>query len=74
MTSAPQEMPDPVANAIDCMLDHIHVMDSQMENMCQSLKQLGMELPDLELPDLGACEMSIDGDKEKAKSSVDLAD
>lgn len=69
-----QDMPDPVANAIDCLLDHVHVMDSQMENMCQALKQLGMELPDLELPDLGPCEISIDAGKEKPKSERDSAD
>lgn len=69
-----QDMPDPVANAIDCLLDHVHVMDSQMENMCQALKRLGMELPDLVLPDLGPCEISIDAGKEKPKSRGDSAD
>lgn len=53
-----QDMPDPVANAINCMLDHIHAMDQQMENMCHSLKTLGMEMEETELPDLGACEIS----------------
>jgi len=52
-----QEMPDPVANAINRLLDHVHAMDSQMENMCQAIKHLGMELPDYKLPDLGPCEM-----------------
>jgi len=53
-----QDMPDPVANAINCMLDHIHAMDQQMENMCQSLKTLGMEMEEVDLPDLGACDIS----------------
>jgi serine O-acetyltransferase len=61
-----QDMPDPVANAINCLLDHIHVMDSQMENMCQGLKQMGMELPDVDLPDLGPCDISQADPKEKA--------
>ncbi len=51
-------MPDPVANAIDCMLDHIHAMDTQMQNMCKSLKSLGMELDEVKLPDLGGCDIS----------------
>ncbi len=63
-------MPDPVANAIDCMLDHIHAMDTQMQNMCKSLKSLGTELDVVELPDLGGCDISSDtppsGDDEKA--------
>ena len=62
------DMPDPVANAIDCLLDHVHVMDSQMENMCQALQKLGIELPNLELPDLGPCEINIDSQKENPKS------
>ena len=51
-------MPDPVANAIDIMLDHIHAMDSQMQNMCKSLKSLGTELDVVKLPDLGGCDIS----------------
>lgn len=66
-----QDMPDPVANAIDCLLDHVNVMDSQMENMCRALKSLGMELPDLDLPDLGPCELNIAERKEKPKSDRD---
>lgn len=68
------DMPDPVANAIDALLDHIHVMDSQMENMCQAIKHLGMELPDLELPSLGPCEINIEDKKVSPKSEVDSAD
>ena len=50
-------MPDPVANAIDALLDHVHAMDQQMENMCKSLKALGMEIDPVKLPDLGPCEI-----------------
>ncbi len=55
---ASPDMPDPVANAIDIMLDHIHAMDTQMQNMCKSLKSLGTELDVVKLPDLGACDIS----------------
>ena len=52
-----QDMPDPVANAINCMLDHIHAMDSKMEEMCKGLKALGAELGDMPVPPLGSCEI-----------------
>lgn len=51
-------MADPVANAIDVMLDHIHAMDTQMQNMCKSLKSLGTELDVVKLPDLGGCDIA----------------
>lgn len=52
-----QDMPDPVANAINCMLDHMHVMDQKLEEMCKGLKSLGAELGDLELPPLSSCQI-----------------
>jgi len=60
-----QDMPDPVANAINCMLDHIHAMDGQMQNMCKSLKALGSELDEVDLPDLGACDIVSSLEPEK---------
>jgi len=52
------DMPDPVANALHRMLDHVHAMDKQMETMCKSLKTLGMEMDEVDLPDLGPCDIS----------------
>jgi serine O-acetyltransferase len=52
-----QDMPDPVANAINNMLDHIHVMDKRLEDMCRGLKSLGAEVADMQMPDLGPCEL-----------------
>ena len=54
---ATQDMPDPVAVAINNMLDHIHAMDNQMVNMCKSLKQLGSEIDIDNLPHLGPCDI-----------------
>ena len=45
-------MPDPVANAINCILDHVHAMDSQMEEMCGALKKIGGEIEGVDLPAL----------------------
>ncbi|MFO7593634.1 MAG: serine O-acetyltransferase [Pseudomonadota bacterium] len=51
------DMPDPVAHAINCMLDHIHAMDGKMEEMCSAIKSVGAELGDVQLPQLGPCEI-----------------
>ncbi|NIR61606.1 MAG: serine O-acetyltransferase [Gammaproteobacteria bacterium] len=55
-----KDMPDPVAAAINNMLDHIHVMDRRMEEMCNALKTLGGELEEVRLPDLGPCEIGAE--------------
>ncbi len=47
-----KDMSDPVAQAINCMLEHIHAMDKQMEAMGHHLQELGVEQQDLEIPDL----------------------
>ena len=57
-----QDMPDPVANAINTMLDHIHVMDQRLEEMSRGLQSLGAEVADLQLPDLESCELDSPAD------------
>ncbi|MCW9023965.1 MAG: serine O-acetyltransferase [Gammaproteobacteria bacterium] len=52
------DMPDPVASAFDCMLDHIHSMDQQMEKMCRGLKSLGMEIDEYQMTNLDACDIN----------------
>lgn len=47
---------DPVAHAINCMLDHIHVVDQRMEKMCNALKSMGIDTQ-FELPSLDQCEI-----------------
>ncbi|MDJ0807822.1 MAG: serine O-acetyltransferase [Gammaproteobacteria bacterium] len=54
---ATKDAPDPVAHAINCMLDHMHVMDKKMQGMCEALKSLGVEEDDEILPDLESCEI-----------------
>ncbi len=53
-----RDMPDPVAHAINSMLDHIHGMDQRMEVMCAALKQLGAEPSPVEVPELEPCEIA----------------
>ena len=38
------QMPDPVAHAIDCVLDHLQLVDRRMEHLCQELKKAGVPL------------------------------
>ncbi|NOX08373.1 MAG: serine O-acetyltransferase [Gammaproteobacteria bacterium] len=66
-----QDMPDPVATAINCMLDHIHVMDKRLEDMCAGLKALGAEIGDLDLPDLGPCDLGVNKADSSCGKSID---
>ncbi len=54
---ATKDAPDPVAHAINCMLDHIHVMDKKMQSMCEALKQMGIEADEESFPGLESCEI-----------------
>ena len=47
-----QNMPDPVANAIDCILDHLHAVDGRLEQMGGRMSCLGADLEKLNLPSL----------------------
>lgn len=58
------DMPDPVANAIHLMLDHIHTMDVNMESMRKALEEGGIKVSQLDLPDLEACELTPKEKKE----------
>jgi len=54
---ATKDAPDPVAQAINCMLDHMHVMDKKMQSMCEALQRMGVEEVDETLPALDSCEI-----------------
>jgi len=54
----PDEMPDPVAHAVNSMLDHIHTIDQRLEQMCGAIKGLGAEIADLNIPELDDCEIT----------------
>jgi serine O-acetyltransferase len=53
-----RDMPDPVATAINGILDHMHVMDERLEQMCRELRALGSGMEELHMPDLGSCELN----------------
>lgn len=52
-----KDAPDPVAHAINSMLDHIHVMDRRLEEMCRGLKSLGAEVADMQMPEISRCDL-----------------
>jgi serine O-acetyltransferase len=62
-----QDMPDPVAKAINGMLDHIHAMDQRVESMCKALKSLGAEVDTSRLPGLDTCEINQNADENPDK-------
>ncbi len=66
-----QDAPDPVATAINCMLDHIHIMDEKMERMCKALKALDAELDDIQVPSLGHLEIKTESDDSIDSQSQD---
>lgn len=49
------DMPDPVAHAINCMLDHIHTMDEKMAKMCGAIKIMGAEIDVDRIAELDDC-------------------
>ena len=51
------QMPDPVAQAINHMLDHMHAADRKMEILCRALKKAGIEVEKLDLPGLELCDL-----------------
>lgn len=45
------DMPDPVAHAMDLMLDHMHLIDQKMKNLSMALEKAGIKV-NLDMPEL----------------------
>jgi serine O-acetyltransferase len=54
---ATQDMPDPVANAINSMLDHIHLIDKRLDEASHAIKELGGRVDDSHIPDIDPQDM-----------------
>jgi serine O-acetyltransferase len=54
------DMPDPVANAIDRMLDHVRALDQRVEELSGMLRTVGIEPGECKLPDLESCALAED--------------
>nr|VFJ88957.1 MAG: serine O-acetyltransferase [Candidatus Kentron sp. H]VFJ89763.1 MAG: serine O-acetyltransferase [Candidatus Kentron sp. H]VFJ97190.1 MAG: serine O-acetyltransferase [Candidatus Kentron sp. H] len=55
-----EDLSDPVANAINRMLDHIHAVDEKLNNIENAVTNLGGDMETVHLPDLDRCEMEPD--------------
>ena len=63
---ATHDMPDPVADTVNRMLDHIHEMDDRMDKMCTQLSHLGSDVDFGPAPSLKDIEMLDCGDNKKS--------
>ncbi len=68
--------PDPVANAIGQMLDHMHLMDSKVQEVCQAVQKMGgtictERLPELEVDEFSDVEQAA---AEKRQRAIDEFD
>jgi serine O-acetyltransferase len=60
-----KDMPDPVSNAINGILDHIHLMDERLIQTSTAVKKMGGDLEDFGLPELTADDIEgIEGEHE----------
>lgn len=55
-----QDVQDPMVNAINCMLDHIHLVDESMKTLSKALQEKGISV-NLDLPDLNVENLENDG-------------
>jgi serine O-acetyltransferase len=59
---ATRDTPDPVAHAVNCMLDHIHLLDQRLEAMSAALERNGITGHFNHLPDLESLEIHSTAD------------
>lgn len=59
------EMPDPVARSIRSMLDHMHLVDQRMNNMCKTLKSLDKSYKNVSMPEIDESDMGCFKEAEK---------
>lgn len=44
------DMPDPIANSIRSLLDHMHAVDEKMTGMCRAMQEAGIKICEPQLP------------------------
>ncbi len=64
--AAAGDLPDPVVQSINALLDHIHALDARMERMSGELRRLGGEIDTSPLPEIGGYEIESTGEISKA--------
>ena len=63
------QMPDPVAHAIDCILDHVHAMDQKMEQLDLALKKAGIVITGKDIPLVELHRLADDGVNQRVKDT-----
>lgn len=71
---ATRDAPDPVAHAVNRMLDHIHLMDQRLEAMSQALERHGITGHFNHLPELESCEIHSAAAPEESHSAEAVRD
>lgn len=64
-----EDMPDPVARAINQLLDHLQAVDGRLEGMCEALKELGSNYRAKDLPELREEDFACVKDKDETQAS-----
>lgn len=64
-----EDMPDPVARAINQLLDHLQAVDGRLEDMCGALKDLGSNYCAKDLPELREEDFACVKDKDESQAS-----
>ncbi len=62
--------PDPVANALGIMLEHVHLMDKKVEEMCKVIQTLGGDVCTDSIPKLNAEDFADTGISPTLKNEV----
>lgn len=65
-----RDMPDPVAAAINGMLDHIHQTDQRIEELSNAVREIGAGRVKTDIHDLPPCDVHFSDDDEAAGSTV----
>lgn len=52
-----KDMPDPVAEVIERLLDHVQAVDERLLNMAESIRAMGGEVDERSLPSLEGCHL-----------------
>lgn len=55
-----ENVEDPVAHAVDCILDHLQAMDKRTERLLAQLAEAGIDVSDVELPEIEVDHLSDD--------------
>jgi serine O-acetyltransferase len=69
-------MPDPVANAIGAMLEHVQVLDERVGQLCKLMHQLDSRMPELEVSRLELpefCDAAAKTDTGEARADGEAA-